>query len=212
VSLTRSDGAPLPLSSLLDLHILTPPNNSLPTAQTAPTAQNAHTAQTAEAPGPAPTPEPSSRPDAIMLNPSAPFPLLQQTEHPTTGAVVWSVHPCKVAEAVEVVLASELGLGSDTDTNTNTSTNLYTSTNTKTERKTDAEMGMIHLNLGSDPRDGDGDIAPGGLSGMEEPKRASESESESASPSTSTLAPEYPVRWLETWMMLSSTIIDLTYP
>lgn len=48
------------------------------------------------------------REDAIML-PGAPFPLLQQTEHPVTGDVVWSVHPCEVRGAVAEVLAAEAG-------------------------------------------------------------------------------------------------------
>jgi hypothetical protein len=161
-----------------------------------------------------------------MLDLSSPFPLLQQTEHPTTGQVVWSVHPCRVAEAVEEVLADESGAGSVTETERNTNANANAvvdpnkypkterkterKTETKTETKTDTDPEMGTGTLGSDARGGDGDrdrdIAPGGLSGMEEPKRASESMS------ASTSAPEHSVRWLETWMMLSSTIVDLTYP
>jgi metal transporter CNNM len=153
-----------------------------------------------------------------MLDLSSPFPLLQQTEHPTTGQVVWSVHPCRVAEAVEEVLADESGAGSVTETERNTNANANavadpnkypkterkteTKTERKTETKTDTDTEMGTGTLGSDTRGGDGD----GLSGMEVPKRASESMS------ASTSAPEHSVRWLETWMMLSSTIVDLTYP
>ncbi|TXT08615.1 hypothetical protein VHUM_02743 [Vanrija humicola] len=46
------------------------------------------------------------RPDALML-PGAPFPLLQHTEHPVTGDMVWSVHPCEVAKAVHQILLAE---------------------------------------------------------------------------------------------------------
>ncbi|WOO83829.1 Protein MAM3 [Vanrija pseudolonga] len=46
------------------------------------------------------------RRDALML-PGAPFPLLQQTEHPVTGDMVWSVHPCEVSNAVHQILVAE---------------------------------------------------------------------------------------------------------
>lgn len=46
------------------------------------------------------------RADALML-PGAPFPLLQQTEHPVTGEMVWSVHPCEVSKAVQQILVAE---------------------------------------------------------------------------------------------------------
>jgi metal transporter CNNM len=39
----------------------------------------------------------------ILLD-GSPFPLLQQTEHPTTQQVVWSIHPCNVRDAVETIL------------------------------------------------------------------------------------------------------------
>ena len=42
-----------------------------------------------------------------MLDPHSPFPLLQQTEHPVIGDVVWSVHPCQIAAAVNEVLDAE---------------------------------------------------------------------------------------------------------
>ncbi|ORY35604.1 hypothetical protein BCR39DRAFT_511086 [Naematelia encephala] len=47
------------------------------------------------------------RNDAIMLDPHSPFPLLQQSEHPETGEIVWSIHPCHVRDAVEEILAEE---------------------------------------------------------------------------------------------------------
>lgn len=52
-------------------------------------------------------PTEAERADAIML-PGAPFPLLQQTEHPVTGDMVWSVHPCEVRAAVAEVVQSEM--------------------------------------------------------------------------------------------------------
>jgi hypothetical protein len=54
----------------------------------------------------------STRDDAIIL-PDSPFPLLQQTEHPITGEIVWSVHPCQVGPAVDEIInddASTLGM------------------------------------------------------------------------------------------------------
>ncbi|KAL1406304.1 hypothetical protein Q8F55_008000 [Vanrija albida] len=50
--------------------------------------------------------------DALML-PGAPFPLLQQTEHPVTGDMVWSVHPCEVAGAVNEVLVAQAAADGD---------------------------------------------------------------------------------------------------
>ncbi len=48
-----------------------------------------------------------SRDNALLMDSNSPFPLLQQTEHPTTGDVVWSVHPCQVSAAVDEVLRAE---------------------------------------------------------------------------------------------------------
>lgn len=55
--------------------------------------------------------------DTLMLSPenlpgedTSPFPLVQSTEHPTTGELVFSVHPCRIGGAVEEILKTE-GLG-----------------------------------------------------------------------------------------------------
>ncbi|OXC63835.1 hypothetical protein AYX13_06518 [Cryptococcus neoformans] len=55
--------------------------------------------------------------DTLMLPPknlpgedTSPFPLVQSTEHPTTGELVFSVHPCRIGGAVEEILKTE-GLG-----------------------------------------------------------------------------------------------------
>jgi metal transporter CNNM len=45
--------------------------------------------------------------DSLLLDPHSPFPLLQHIEHPVTGDIAWSVHPCQVAVAVEEVLTAE---------------------------------------------------------------------------------------------------------
>lgn len=97
------------------------------------------------------------RADALMLDPHSPFPLLQQLDHPITGEVVWSVHPCQVGQAVEEVLAGEKG-----DTNSAES----------------QEHG-----------ENDGGKA-------QEQQRSSVEERQ--------------LKWLETWMMLSSGVVDLT--
>jgi metal transporter CNNM len=89
-----------------------------------------------------------------MLDPSSPFPLLQQTEHPTTGDIVWSIHPCRVATAVgEVLSHSSSGLAAPETGGRPDATDVDTETNV-----------------------------------------------------------EWGLRWLETWFMLSSTIVDLSYP
>ncbi|BEI83001.1 hypothetical protein CcaverHIS002_0308690 [Cutaneotrichosporon cavernicola] len=54
--------------------------------------------------------ETGSRGDALLL-PAAPFPLIQASEHPVTGAAVWSVHPCEVRNAVQEIVAAEGGEG-----------------------------------------------------------------------------------------------------
>lgn len=46
------------------------------------------------------------RADAVFL-PDSPFPLLQQTEHPFTADIVWSVHPCQVGPAVDEILRED---------------------------------------------------------------------------------------------------------
>lgn len=82
-----------------------------------------------------------------MPDQTSPFPLVQQTEHPTTGLRVWGVHPCNVAEAIhELVSAAQPG---------------------QTTSSSDP---------GHEVDDGD----------------------------------ESGVGWLETWMMLSSSIVNLT--
>jgi hypothetical protein len=43
--------------------------------------------------------------------PGGAFPLLQQTEHPITGHMVWSVHPCEVRGAVAEIVRGELAAG-----------------------------------------------------------------------------------------------------
>lgn len=49
-------------------------------------------------------------PENLPGEDASPFPLVQSTEHPTTGELVFSVHPCRVRRAVEEVLTAE-GLG-----------------------------------------------------------------------------------------------------
>lgn len=88
-------GAPLSISLLLKLNILRPPSS----------------------PQPLGFGDYGAALDTIMLPPeslpgedTSPFPLVQSTEHPTTGELVFSVHPCRVRGAVEEVLKAE-GLG-----------------------------------------------------------------------------------------------------
>ena len=90
---------------------------------------------------------PETRNDAILL-PNSPFPLLQQTEHPVTGEIVWSVHPCQVGPAVSEILAEDIG-----------------------------SVGM-----------------------EEETSQGLDNEDEGV---------KRGVRWLEVWMMLSNSIVDL---
>jgi hypothetical protein len=83
-----------------------------------------------------------------MPDQTSPFPLVQMTEHPTTGTRVWGVHPCNVAEAIhELVSVSATPPGQTTSSDP-----------------------------GHEVDDGD----------------------------------ESGVRWLETWMILSSSIVNLT--
>jgi hypothetical protein len=55
-------------------------------------------------------PDTPVRADALLL-PAAPFPLVQASEHPITGAAVWNVHPCEVRNAVEEIVRAEAGAG-----------------------------------------------------------------------------------------------------
>ena len=57
------------------------------------------------------------REDAIFVEHDSPFPLLQQTEHPTTGDIVWSVHPCHVSTAVMEVLCADSVIGTGASDN-----------------------------------------------------------------------------------------------
>ncbi|KAK4688587.1 metal transporter CNNM, partial [Tremellales sp. Uapishka_1] len=75
-----SSGAPLALSALLSTGILRA--SQLPSSA-------------------------SDRPDALMLDAQSPFPLIQQCEHPETGDIVWSIHPCQVGLAVDEILIAE---------------------------------------------------------------------------------------------------------
>jgi len=81
-----SHGAPLPLSRLISSHVISPNSQILQDTTTSTT---------------------TTREDVILLDPHSPFPLLQQTEHPSNGEVVWSFHPCQVGLAVEEILAAE---------------------------------------------------------------------------------------------------------
>ncbi|WVQ74955.1 hypothetical protein IAR50_004563 [Cryptococcus sp. DSM 104548] len=89
-------GAPLPIASLLKLKVL---HLDTPAA-------------------PLQFGEYGAALDTLMLPPDPsspmadeegqqPFPLVQSTEHPTTGQLVFSIHPCKVSGAVDEVLAAE---------------------------------------------------------------------------------------------------------
>lgn len=79
--LTAPDGVPLPLDAIV-AHVLRAGAAALTTGE--------------------------RRHDALMMRGAgggaAPFPLLQQTEQPVTGEIVWSVHPCEVRGAVADIL------------------------------------------------------------------------------------------------------------
>ncbi|OCF37917.1 hypothetical protein I316_00141 [Kwoniella heveanensis BCC8398] len=55
-----------------------------------------------------PTSPPSSSTDTVLLSPDSPFPLIQSTEHPSTGDLVFSIHPCRISGAVAEILEVEL--------------------------------------------------------------------------------------------------------
>ncbi|OCF42687.1 hypothetical protein I317_03418 [Kwoniella heveanensis CBS 569] len=55
-----------------------------------------------------PTSPPSSSTDSVLLSPDSPFPLIQSTEHPSTGDLVFSIHPCRISGAVAEILEVEL--------------------------------------------------------------------------------------------------------
>lgn len=107
------------------------------------------------------------RGDALMLDPHSPFPLLQQLDHPVTGEVVWSVHPCQVGQAVEEVLLAEREDASVTE---------------------------------GQQRGGKGQSEAKGNKQKSAEQKMQEEES----------VKERQLRWLETWMMLSSGVVDLT--
>jgi len=86
-----------------------------------------------------------------MIDPHSPFPLIQQCEHPSTGEVVWGIHPCQVGFAVEEIIAAEGGSSQD----------------------------GIKDGLGRAMEDGNEQREKRGL------------------------------KWLETWLMLSSGVVDL---
>lgn len=92
-----------------------------------------------------------ARTDVLLLDPHSPFPLLQQLEHPFTGDVVWSVHPCQVGTAVEEVLSAE-----------------------EDEKARRTARGGVEGEKGKDIKTG------------------------------------RELRWLETWVMLSSGVVDLS--
>lgn len=130
--LTFAAGAPISLSQLLPLLSLTSATGSDTASPHDTTARDPDTA-TAPHPDVATPPPPDAAtpqpPDAAGLptrsaltitddsvflpaetERSAEFPLLQFTEHPTSGLGCWSVHPCHVAEAVSELVA-ESGRG-----------------------------------------------------------------------------------------------------
>ncbi|ORX38545.1 hypothetical protein BD324DRAFT_621300 [Kockovaella imperatae] len=82
-----SNGAPLSLTSLIATAILRP-NAQI---QPLPVGDN----------------EDETRLDVLLLDPHSPFPLIQQTEHPSTGQIAWGIHPCQIASAVDEVLEAE---------------------------------------------------------------------------------------------------------
>ncbi|WVF72790.1 hypothetical protein IAT40_007608 [Kwoniella sp. CBS 6097] len=78
-------GAPLPISQLLQLLFLrnTPGDSAFGQSS-------------------------SKAGDTILLSPDSPFPLIQSTEHPSTGELVFSIHPCRISEAVAEILQVEV--------------------------------------------------------------------------------------------------------
>ncbi|WWD19045.1 hypothetical protein CI109_103503 [Kwoniella shandongensis] len=82
-------GAPLSVISLLKLNVLHPPSP-------APSTTSPFQSQSNSTPS-----------DTLLQDPSSPFPLLTSTEHPTTGELVFSIHPCKVSAAVDEIVHAE---------------------------------------------------------------------------------------------------------
>ncbi|ODN82343.1 hemolysin [Cryptococcus wingfieldii CBS 7118] len=89
-------GAPLSIASLLKLNILHPDTPAAPLQF----GEYGAALDTLMLP-----PDPSS--PMTDEQGQQPFPLVQSTEHPTTGQLVFSVHPCKVGGAVDEVLVAE---------------------------------------------------------------------------------------------------------
>lgn len=58
----------------------------------------------------------ADRDDAHLFSTDSPFPLLKQTEHPSSGDIVWSAHPCKLGSTLDEVYERSMeGEGGMTD-------------------------------------------------------------------------------------------------
>ncbi|WVQ81861.1 hypothetical protein IAT38_003988 [Cryptococcus sp. DSM 104549] len=98
-------GAPLPAQALIDLNIVRPDSEGPQSEEPFEFGQVGAAldrimlhAQRAAMP---------AGEDEYDMDTEGDFPLMQSTEHPTTGELVFSVHPCKVSGAVEEVLKAE---------------------------------------------------------------------------------------------------------
>ncbi|KAK8854807.1 hypothetical protein IAR55_003546 [Kwoniella newhampshirensis] len=171
-------GAPLSVISLLNnLKILHPP----------PSSTTLHPASAAPQ---------SVGTDTILQDPSSPFPLITSTEHPTTGELVFSIHPCKVAGAVDEIAQSQSQSQSQFRSRSQSQSQSRSQSRSQIESQSPAQAQApvrVRTRAHEDEIDG------------EEAREEEEAQKERATSETK-------LTWLESWMMLTNGVVDLSWP